>query len=319
MVVYDVSNLAYTGSWATKGIFYGDDNVKFQAIPFIFSKVANYVKKSQDVAFAFDPEIRGEFHLTNPLKPNRQLKPEILREINTFYEIAKWCSMRCLRLNNVSADDLIYSFCQDNKNIRKWIVSADKDMACNVDDTTSILSFSSTSYNITKETFVDLMQIPYNLTNVEKVFRGCQSDSIKGVTKGNLLWRRYLDFHQDNITEEVSTQEYLLAWVTSNIPEWTVVVMENIKKVYPVKVETSQFDDWEDWDLWNAIAYEMFGTDRFYNKFFEVRGLTQKEFEHLNKIIRETSAIRPSVMEPGLTLSNTFVKQGDSDLDLEVL
>lgn len=316
MVIYDVSNLAHVGTWATTGFFYED--VKFQALPFIFSKVANYTQKSSEVTFAFDPEIRGEFHTTNPLKPNRQMKPTVLREINTFWEIAKWCDMRCLRLPGVSADSLIYSFCQDNKGLTKWIVSADKDMACNVDETTSILSFSSTSYNIDIHTFEDLLQIPFNLTNVEKVFRGCQSDSIKGVTKGTSLWRRYLASHVDSITEEVASQEYLLSWIAANAPEWEQAVKENIKKVYPVKVDTSQFTEWANWDLWNAIAYEMFHTERYFNSRFGVRGLTEAEFNRLITIIQNTSAVRPSILEPNLTLSTTFVQRGDTDLDLEI-
>jgi len=316
VVIYDISNLAHTGIWATQGFFYED--VKFRALPFIFSKVANYTQKSSEVTFAFDPEIRGEFHTTNPLKPNRQLKPEVLREINTFLEIAKWCEMRCLRLNSVSADDLIYSFCQDNKNLTKWIVSADKDMACNVDETTSILSFSSTSYNIDIDTFEDLMQIPFNLTNVEKVFRGCQSDAIKGVTKGSSLWNKYLTFHAGNITEEVSSQEYLVSWIITHAPEWEQAVKENIKKVYPVKVDTTQFDEWANWDLWNAIAFEMFGNSKYFNSRFSVRGLTEGEFNKLITIVQNTSAVRPSIMEPNLTLSTTFVQKGAADLDLEI-
>jgi len=316
VVIYDVSNLAHTGMWATKGFFYED--IKFQALPFIFSKVANYTQKSSEVTFAFDPEIRGEFHTTNPLKPNRRLKPDVLREINTFLEIAKWCDMRCLRLPGVSADDLIYSFCQDNKGLQKWIVSADKDLACNVDETTSILSFSSTSYNIDIHTFEDLMQMPFNLTNVEKSFRGCQSDAIKGVVKGNSLWQRYLSYHSDNVTPVVSTKDYLLSWVKANAPEWEVAVADNIKKVFPVKVDTSQFEEWADWDLWNAIAFEMFGNTKYFNSRFSVRGLSEEEFNKLISIIQNTSSVRPSIMEPNLTLSTTFVQKGDNDLDLEI-
>jgi len=315
-VIYDVSNLAHTGMWATRGFFY--ENVKFQALPFIFSKVANYTHKSSEVTFAFDPEIRGEFHTTNPLKPNRRLKPEVLREINAFLEIAKWCEMRCLRLNSVSADDLIYSFCQDNKGMVKWIVSADKDLVCNVDVTTSILSFSSTSYNIDMHNFEDLMQIPFNLTNVEKVFRGCQSDAIKGVRFGNSLWNKFLSLHQESITEETASKEYLLAWVRAHAPEWEQAVKENIKKVYPTKVDTFQFGEWANWDLWNAIAFEMFGNEKYFNSRFGVRGLTEEEFNKLISIIQNTSAIRASVMEPNLTLSTTFVQKGDDDLDLEI-
>jgi len=316
VVIYDVSSLAHTGNWATQGFFYED--VKFQALPFIFSKVANYTQKSEDVTFAFDPEIRGEFHTTNPLKPNRQLKPEVLREINTFWEIANWCDMRCLRLPNVSADDLIYSFCQDNPNMTKWIVSADKDLACNVNETTSILSFSSASYNINIRNFEDLMQFPLNLTNVEKVFRGCQSDAIKGVTKGNSLWQKFLATHHGAVTEETASKEYLLSWVRTNVPDWEQAVKENIKKVYPVKVDTTQFYEWAHWELWNALAFEMFGNQKYYNSRVPTRGLTQDELNKLIDIIQNTSAVRPSIMEPSLTISTTFVQKGDNDLDLEI-
>ena len=100
MLIVDVSNLAHIGNDGRREMLYKD--MSFKAIPFILSKVAGMVIDTELVIFVFDPKPEGK-----RVDYFRTYKPQVVYEVNVFYDLLKRVGFNAVRVPGYSADDLI--------------------------------------------------------------------------------------------------------------------------------------------------------------------------------------------------------------------
>ena len=272
MLIVDVSNLAHIGCQGRRECIYGDTS--FKAIPFILNKVASMIIESENVIFVFDPKPDGK-----KLDYFRTYNPQVVYEVNVFYDLLKRIKFNAVRVPGYSADDIICNLAERYQNTagKKTILSEDKDLisAAYYDKETSgtveILGPTVSGNHITPFNMYDLTQVPYNFMNVYKTLFGCKSDRIKALPNGSLLWKEFLNHvAKKNIRirgkiEEAyryiditlyNNKEYLLKWLA----ELGVDGSQNAEVVYPKHMDTDGIAYKKvEWALYNTMFNHMFG------------------------------------------------------------
>jgi hypothetical protein len=240
MLLFDVSNVCYTGASSKYHYFGHSSDYKIRSLVYFLEKVACYYSVDKDMIAVFEgvgkmPRLSQD----GGYKSGRQRNPMVEWEIICLKNILEMVNFPILYVESVEADHVIRNYCEQNRHKENiYLISADQDIASNVREgesfSTEILSYSSTSYNISKANFKEITGVHYNFMDINKLLCGCNSDRIKALPNGkqlynayiaNLesLWRRKYSYDKtqhttasfvDAIIDENNTLEAFLKWFT---------------------------------------------------------------------------------------------------------
>jgi len=346
MLLIDVSNIIHSGMDAQRAKPVGSEHQKsVYGIPYLFSKVADYARRSRDVIFVFDPEIRGEFHVKNPNNPNRKYSPQVHYECNILFKILEELKAPAVRVQGYSADSLIYSICElfkDDEAIADiFIMSADQDLACNVQyrgyGSVQTLAYNAKSYHITPDSYMPILGIPFNFTNINKSLLGCVSDNVSAVKDGRAMWVQFLshlarvtkgksmfrsnsarDLHKYVNIFEYNTKEYLINWVEkSEFSHRKAAVKASADIVFPTFTDNFEIGAQLDLGRWNGLADALFQHKKYLFCNELAIPMTQTELDRINKIIDETSPIVASFINS--KDSGSWGVEGITDLQIDIM
>lgn len=237
MLLLDVSNIMYTGASSRHSYFGEASEFKLRGIPYFLQKIAAYYSEDTQMIAVFEKVGRmPALAKVDGYKSGRGRNPLVEWEIVALQKLLESIGFPILYAEGQEADHVINNYCRlnrDRENIS--ILSADQDLAANVrsgEFTTKMLSYSTVSYNISKENFKEITGVDYNFMNINKLLLGCKSDRIKPFPQGKeiysdfltgleSLWKRKYKYKigehtpadfEDHVLMPYTTFEYFINW-----------------------------------------------------------------------------------------------------------
>jgi hypothetical protein len=324
VLIIDGYNVMYSGNSNSRALPVGHCGDKFlKCIPYFLNKLVNFAALDSKVVVVFDPDEKSIFNDTSGYKQNRVHQPNVLWEIRILKKMLDFIGIPTVQLN-CEADDVIYSILQDHCNDDEdhYIVSTDKDLACNVAKRgiyqTKMLAFNSVGYNYTYENFYSLLGIPFNFININKLLLGCKSDTIPPVKNGTVLWSKFVNSLRvaaDELTlgatddpnklymydalELCNTYEYFKVWLQEDVPQGLYSIEEldsRMRLIFPKYVRVPLKLKWH-WDKLNALTrYLLYTNANQMHKAPEAQ-FTDEDRSIINGFIDSTPLVKPTVFQ----------------------
>lgn len=285
MLLFDVSNICYTGASSKYHYFGHTSDYKIRSLVYFLEKVACYYSVDKDMIAVFEgvgkiPALAKD----GGYKSGRQRNPMVEWEMIVLKNLLEMINFPILYVDSVEADHTIKNYCEQNRDKQNiYILSADEDLASNVREgesfSTEMLSYSTSSYNISKANFREITGVHYNFLDIHKLLCGCKSDKIKALPTGrqlynsyiaNLesLWRRKYGYDKsqhttaslvDAVINENNTLEAFLKWFRAS--SYYTVEIENelhlrAQKIIGPTVRLPQVGR-VDWQAYNGLIDTM--------------------------------------------------------------
>jgi DNA polymerase-1 len=208
-VIIDVFNLIYralgvvsTKKFEEKGYLYGDINKSFLQV---FFKMVNRIYrnfKGSEIFIAWEGEGKNfRYDLYPDYKANRNNKLKDLID-EKYYDVIKdnliYYGFRILEETNSEADDIIFNFCDLNRDKEIIVISGDTDFIQLLQKFEKVKFFS-----VAKDEYINKTEYDYVLF---KSIKGDTSDNIKGLfgygeKKAEVVTRNYETFSK-GLSEE---------------------------------------------------------------------------------------------------------------------
>lgn len=324
MLLLDVSNIMYTGASA-RFSYYGEaGEFKLRSIPYFFQQISSYYSEDTSMIAVFEKVGRmPALAKVDGYKSGRNRNPLVEWEIVALRKMLESIGFPILEVEGKEADHVIANYCRINghrENIS--ILSADADLAANVRSgkfTTKMLSYSTVSYNISKDNFKEITGVDYNFMNINKLLLGCKSDRIKPFPHGkeiyssyfaNLesLWKRKFRYKvgvntpsdfDDSLLTPYNTYEHFIEWfkTTRFFEESSIRELNNRR----VLVEGTVFDLPKtygiDWVGYNGLINTLNIADVASVKAMQVPKYKQTDADAVIEILRQAKNANASMFE----------------------
>lgn len=231
----------YTGA-SYRDVYIGEaSEFKLRSIPYFFKVIASYYSESKDMIAVFEDSGRiPGLAREGGYKAGRSRNPHVEWEMAALKNLLEYIGFPIMHVKGQEADYVINNYCREHGGKEEiYILSADRDLSANVRGgrySTSMLSFSSVSYNINRANFESITGVEYNFMNLNKLLLGCKSDNIKPFPNGKDIYDTYLnsvkatwrraykfdpatqvstDLH-DNIINHFNTYQAFMAWLDNS-------------------------------------------------------------------------------------------------------
>lgn len=248
--VIDVSPVIYVGTLAPRYCERQNYGYPVGGLHYLNNYISLVGADGADVVFCFDsPTNRVE--LCETYKNNRSSNATVISNMKIAMQQLQNCGFPVLKIDGYESDDLVYSvvkkYLPEYSEIK--IVTNDMDISHNVQPNVTIRACSSQSPSVDMENFTVIVhkgaRVKWNTISAYKVFCGCKSDCVKGIsgidgTSGEALYQMYCEWLETNrcfTYEKTSSSESLRAFAeeTGNID--MTLLDKQISVIFPRLVD----------------------------------------------------------------------------------
>lgn len=205
--IYDASWLIHYGSSSRRYQEFSYAGFGLGGLKFLVNNVMHDLYCGYHVVVCFDSKTDKSVQLEG-YKSHRPFQAHILSQMNFAFNMLKKANVCCLKEPNREADDLIYSVVELAKSDYDQIiiVSNDKDLAHNVDNTVFLEACSPGGIDISVRNFTQSItnktEVAFNTVSAYKVFTGDASDNIRSFKSESGIWgkefyRQYVDILEE--------------------------------------------------------------------------------------------------------------------------